>query len=386
MDFSYLSLFVGILTVIAGVVYWYLQQQNAPLAGSRSFKNDRVFARVLLKSLRVLRGEQDATAKQEQKIYSWIKRVNPTKNRYTPPTKALCVKWILSYHTICNLYKNEPENPQDKDMQKAWKLLENTEANEKEERELDLLRLDIGLRLKSKAKLTKTFDRVVSRRKMNEQEISVAFTVAPILGRWKHTFNLGHLVMQANNVSLPYIHPVAVECPEVLDYDVLYKLSAEEHKLGDTPLKSLAWKVCKYKSLHTAFKDVRCDDRQIEENLRRNLKRNQSNKRWSQIPVDNCHMIQTGSVVQMMSLSAAKFPLVGPSDGSRIRVLGYMDMNPQDPVRLIESYSLQLSKTIGKETVWSGTYSLTQEHISPTRDSTHPVHILYEMILVLQEQ
>ncbi len=93
------------------------------------------------------------------------------------------------------------------------------------------------------------FDEVMSHGDdMSYEEVVVAFTTAPLLGRWAATRALGDRILKVQE-NLEDFHRAALSRPDIPDYQVLYNLAEEEAKGGDADPSTLHWQVSVMESL-----------------------------------------------------------------------------------------------------------------------------------------
>jgi len=340
----------------------------------------------LTESLENLQTKAEVDGENEVKLLKWFKKLNP--DDYSTRTRVLSAQWLVLFHTIKSItaasqdeYKASSDQ-QSTDMLTAWNLLD-CEAQDDEQKAVDLLRLDVAQRLKDYSKMAPVFDSVLARgADMSYEEIVVAFTTAPLLGRWKATRDLGDRILQVQD-SLEDFHRAALQRPDIPDYEVLYQLAEKEMANGDAQPDSLRWQVSELKTLSIRLLDVKCTDESKMETVRRAFDP-ESKGQWKEIPTRAHRLLQFGGIAQMLSLSAIPIPMVGPANNERIHVLGYAVLNPQDgsgPVRQTESY--ELSRDAPNTNDWHGTYTLTQEGQSANSQHTR-VEIIFDMKMTLQ--
>lgn len=351
-----------------------------------SLPSESELTQALTESLENLQTKAEVDGENEVKLLKWFKRLNPEE--YSTRTRVLSAQWLVLYHTIKSItaasqdeYKASSDQ-QSTDMLTAWNLLD-CEAQDDEQKAVDLLRLDVAQRLKDYSKMAPVFDSVLARgAEMSYEEIVVAFTTAPLLGRWQATRELGDRILQVQD-SLEDFHRAALQRPDIPDYEVLYQLAEKEMLNGDAKPDSLRWQVSELKTLSIRLLDVKCTDESKMETVRKAFDP-ESKGQWKEIPTRAHRLLQFGGIAQMLSLSAIPIPMVGPANNERIHVLGYAVLNPQDgsgPVRQTESYELNRDAPATND--WKGTYTLTQEGQSANSQHTR-VEIIFDMKMTLQ--
>merc|ERR1719242_2969807 len=79
---------------------------------------------------------------------------------------------------------------QARDMEVAWKFLETKFKSKDLQANACLLKIEIGQRLESSVKLANAMDSIGDAKDMPSK--MVAFTAAPLIGRWKYFMNIGN--------------------------------------------------------------------------------------------------------------------------------------------------------------------------------------------------
>jgi len=150
-------------------------------------------------------------------------------------------------------------------------------------------------------------------------------------------------------------------------------------KSGDADPQTLRWQISELKSLSIRLLDVKCADQAKMEQVRKSFDPD-STQQWKEIPPRNIRVLQFGGIAQMISLSSIPIPMVGPANDQRIKVLGYIVMNPHDgsgPVKQTESYELRRQPD---PAAWHGSYTLVQDGENPQ----NRVEIVFDMKMTLQ--
>jgi hypothetical protein len=304
--------------------------------------------------------------------------------KFAPRTRVMAAQWMLVYFTIKTLSSASVEDfakrmkEQEQVMPTCWKMLNFEPSDLEEEKALDLLRLDVATRLKDPKRLVPSFERIMRRRQaLTEEEVVVAFTCAPVLGRWSAMRSLGDRLMTMGH-KLEDFHTASMHRPDIPDYEVLYKLAKDEAKSGDARLEDLHWGSLTIESVEIRLRAVECADRAKAERLAREFDPTNS-KEWRVVPLEQgSRLLRVGAMAQMIALSTVPIPMVGPASPTRMRLLGYavMDAAGSVKVRQTESYTLESSSK--EPNLWVGEYQLLQDQVKPKVDSAR-ARVVWEM-------
>jgi hypothetical protein len=88
-------------------------------------------------------------------------------------------------------------------MQLAWKLLECRPSEPEEQVALDVMRIQVAQCMKDAARMVPIFDRMMASQGVSDpsdEVLILLFTMAPLLGRWKHTVELGDKLALVHNL------------------------------------------------------------------------------------------------------------------------------------------------------------------------------------------
>jgi len=294
-----------------------------------------------------------------------LKKIDPAK--YEPKSRLAAAQWFILYHTIKTLSSQGVEEykqcalQQKDDMEQTWRLLDCDRFSLSEQQASDLLRLDVGQRLKDAKKMAPVFDRVFKNPDISYEEIVVAFTTAPLLGKWLATRELGARII-ARQQSLEDFHRAAMHRPDIPDYAVLYEMAEAEAKHGDASLESLEWFSADLKDLEIRLNQVRCDNEDKRNEMEHSFDP-QGNRDWKDLPMGdgNPHrLLRFGAIAQMASLSTLPMQIVGPATSSRLRLSGRAELSiPDHSGSVVQTEEYLLEREEGDR--WSGTYTLVQD-------------------------
>jgi hypothetical protein len=327
--------------------------------------NSELFS-LVLQSIDQLQTKAEVDGPEEQRLLKILKAINPTK--YEPKTRLAAAQWFILYHTIKTLSSQGVEEykqcalQQKEDMEQTWRLLDCDRFSSSEQQASDLLRLDVGQRLKDAKKMAPVFDRVFENPNISYEEIVVTFTTAPLLGKWRATRELGARIIERQQ-SLEDFHRAAMHRPDIPDYAVLYEMAEAEAKHGDADLESLEWFGADLKDLKIRLNQVRCDDDDKRNEMEHSFDP-QGNRDWKDLPTggdNNPHrLLRFGAIAQMASLSTLPMQIVGPATSSRLRLSGRAELSiPDHSGSVVQTEEYLLEREEGDR--WSGTYTLVQD-------------------------
>lgn len=316
--------------------------------------------------------------------------ISPTNKLYGPRMRIIAAQWFIlrALHSslkLQDLLRLEPieanrdeasfahARRQESDMKRAWDLLEFKLAqNEHEQLAFDLLKLDIAQKLRDHHLMAPVFERVVNRGDlMTYEEVLVAWTSAPLLGKWTSFRNFGDKVLAANDGSLDDFHEAALERSDICDYKVLYELASEAKMEDVTPseVSELKWQEWDILAMQMRLQSVESDDEARAEEIINEIDpsfHENGHGRWDMPNSSGMSILQFAALGQSRTLSP-KTPLVGSFKNRSLHMRGYLDSDVPDGFRVRETIDIEAKLTKEERAkslyTWEGTYSLKQEQL-----------------------
>lgn len=261
-------------------------------------------------------------------------------------------------------------------MQQAWSLLECPSASVDESRALDILRIQVAQCLKDATLMVQVFERMMQRQaeQLNEEELILLFTTAPLLGRWQQCVQLGDRLSAQLDLSDFHGAP--------MDYQILYELAKVEQAKGNVPISQLQWTNYMIIGQRIKLRTSECSDQTILDTLEAEFSQN-GVRTWKILsPVDASRMVRCGALAQLRSFSPVPLALVGPMTDTRVYAQGYALLGDQQqqatPVsKQIETYDLSRvsfgeleggdgssdSSVPAGSLHWKGSYVMVQESV-----------------------
>jgi len=252
------------------------------------------------------------------------------------------------------------------------------------------LRLDIALRMHDKHKLLPVYLRLMDRDNKTDEENVIAFTVAPTLGRWQDLRDLGDKIMQKTK-TLDNFHSAALQRQDIPDYSILYQLADEQEE--NTSMDDIFWLFFKIKSIKIKLNEVEAPSEEEEKKIRDGFK-DVGPDGYKAMPAHDNRLARVGAFAQMVSPSAFPIPLAGPATRNTIRLLGYADVNAENPQRQTETYELKKENNTtdsksDKEKIsfWTGKYEVKQEDLNKNskQKPVLKIKILFHCKMELEE-
>lgn len=329
----------------------------------------------------------DLSNVEADQLTKWLRSMTDEDiEAYSPKARLFCAQWLLVYHTsryvsakTVESYKEMVEG-QVPDLRIAWRLLQCLPDQPNEQLAVRLLQLDVGQKLKDHWRMIPVFDSIMQRlaggENLPSQEVLIAFTTAPLLGRWEAMRKLGRLV--GGRKVLEELHIAALKTPEIPDYKILFECAEDKLEgLTDRAAKpeQLRWTEYLIKSLRIKLESVQCSDEMKREDVKRNFQA--KIKTWKIVDVkSDSKMLRLGALNQMLSFSFQPIPMVGPASDTRMHLRGYAET--AEGFRQSEEIRIE-NKDPGKSNVWEGQYVCVQED-SPK------VTVTINMQITLEEQ
>jgi hypothetical protein len=323
--------------------------------------------------------------------------------------------WLITYHTFRQFGATTPESAkkisdeQMADMRIAWDMLDfGTDISLPPDVESGslLLRLDIAQRLRDSEKVVGEFEKLVVQAndsKDNFQNVIMAFTNAPIVGRWSMVKKLGDMIHNHDARGLHSLHLSAINRPDIPDYEVLHSISEREAAIGDLSTEDIKWCSLVFQSYKLRVKEVQASTEAKRSQVRKAFDPSDSGD-WQDAPVGGkMQLVRVGAIVQMVSMSTIPLPLVGSIRKDRIYMEGYADVQGEtepdangnkttDHFRQREQYEV---KRVEDDTLeagfskWRGTYKFLQAKFptgSKVVDESSPeVGVDFDVEFVLKE-
>ena len=342
--------------------------------------------------------------------------------------RALYAQWLLhvcTYHITSVTDEDAFDRlmrSQERDMHVAWQLLtaQHAATDDATEAGLDSIRIQVSQNLKDARLMLPVFERMIARnvQQMEDSELTLLFTVAPLLGRWADVRRLGNLL--ADRIGgLSDFHNAPI------DYEALYELALDNSTQPPRPLptpsvSTLQWQQYRILIQRIRLRDVTCDDADAVAQLRDEFgmgATDTSDDGWKSVQLqESSRIIRCGAVVQAASFSAVPITLVGPGDGQRMECKGYVDLQAECVVRQREGYVLRcvggeeemeeveeedlmegeeqvegrarrtrLRVKAGVDREWRGEYTMTQEKADedgPGRFAR--IHVVFDLEMTLR--
>jgi len=261
---------------------------------------------------------------------------------------------------------------QKKDSETTWKLLNLGQDKFTENAEYKnslLLRLDIATRLHDAKRLVPCYNELMKfQSEFQDEEMVVAFTIAPVLGRWKDVFNLGNKLKENNRQPLEVFHQASIARPDIPDYEVLYEMSKEEdEKFGPHPTDQLIWKnyvasaQMKYKSPKP--------------------KTGQNNDEDSK----KGHVSRNGAIAQLIfgGSNSIDLLLVGSATSSRMKFKMYDKASRKLTYHTIEVTSKDPATSPTRN--WQGSYTITISDLKKDKEPVEESRVVYDFTMTLTE-
>ena len=313
--------------------------------------SDEELSRLLFLSLQSLQqGHLDESLESQLRTHLREPRALLTRSM---GARALYAQWLLhvcTYH-ITNVSDEDAFDrlmrTQERDMLVAWQLLtaQHAVADDATEAGLDSIRIQVSQNLKDARLMLPVFDRMIARnlQDMEDSELTLLFTVAPLLGRWAEVRRVGDLLAERIG-GLSDFHNAPI------DYEALYELSVDSttqppRPLATPPVSSLQWQQYRILVQRIKLRDVACNDAEAVAQLREEFgmgATDTSDDGWKSVQLqESSRIIRCGAVVQAASFSAVPITLVGPGDGQHMECKGYVDLQAECVVRQREGYVLR---------------------------------------------
>jgi len=341
--------------------------------------------------------------------------------------KVTCVQFFIHYYTlrmfalapspemgmggpeeVPDIDPNELEcfkSDQARDMEFAWRLLDTRFAAENIKNTAVLLKIEIGQRLESSKKLANALDSIMGA--PNIQTQMVAFTAAPLIGRWEEFIRIGESLPP---FAFEQFSGVSQSMP-VPDYTVLFQISREENAAA-MPVpdpEDLPWEQFHIASIRVKFKDLNCEEfTEKREELLQEIHQSEDNVKWEDVPNPNTiHLRRMGAIFQCISFSESPQQLCGiyRDDAIRVRgktqaVMGPPDIDPElimsgqvrvDPDQLqilIQEESWDLHRDAENPNLFKGEYEMhnytpLKEGEVITDPDKAPLHMTFDLELIL---
>jgi len=227
---------------------------------------------------------------------------------------------------------------QSRDMEFAWQMLCEPFKSKEIGQQAVLMKIEIGQRLESCEKLAAALDGIkpTGIPQMDMQINMVAFTAAPLIGRFKSFMQMGAMLPPQ---AMEQYSEISAQMP-VPDYSVLYQLCQEE-KANELPVpdpKSLPWDTKHVSKIRVKFKDLNCGKFEKKKaELLKEIQDDESNLKWEDVPNPNQVSIRRmGCVWQAISFAESPQQLCGIYSEDKIHVkgkskafMGPPDIDPQ---------------------------------------------------------
>ena len=328
-----------------------LRQTRNSTSSSPPQLSDEELQRLLFLSLQSLQqGHLDESLESQLRTHLHDPRALLTRSM---EVRALYAQWLLhvcTYHITSVTDEDAFDQlmrTQERDMHVAWQLLTANHAvtDDATEAGLDSIRIQVSQNLKDARLMLPVFERMIARnvQQMEDSELTLLFTVAPLLGRWAEVRRLGNLL--ADRIGgLSDFHNAPI------DYEALYELALDSTtqppRLLPTPaVSSLQWQQYRILIQRIRLRDVACSDAEAVAQLRDEFgmgATDTSDDGWKSVQLqESSRIIRCGAVVQAASFSAVPITLVGPGDGQRMECKGYVDLQAECVVRQREGYVLR---------------------------------------------
>ena len=343
--------------------------------------------------------------------------------------RALYAQWLLhvcTYHITSVTDEDAFDRlmrTQERDMHVAWQLLtvQPAASDDATEAGLDSIRIQVSQNLKDARLMLPVFERMIARNvaEMEDSELTLLFTVAPLLGRWAEVRRLGDLLAERVG-GLSDFHNAPI------DYEALYELALQDGTTTPLPtpaMPTLQWQQYRILVQRIKLRDVACADAEAVAQLRDEFgmgASDTSDDGWKSVQLqESSRIIRCGAVVQAASFSAVPITLVGPGDGRRMECKGYVDLQAECVVRQREGYVLRCASgdeemeevaeedgamngegeegqvegrrrtrtrvKAGVDREWRGEYTMTQEKADedgPGRFAR--IHVVFELEMTLR--
>ena len=402
-----------------------LRQTRSSTSASPPTLSDEELSRLLFLSLQSLQqGHLDESL--ESQLRTHLRDPRPLLTR-SMEVRALYAQWLLhvcTYHITSVTDEDAFDRlmrTQERDMHVAWQLLtaQHAVTDDATEAGLDSIRIQVSQNLKDARLMLPVFDRMIARnvRDMEDSELTLLFTVAPLLGRWAEVRRLGNLLAERIG-GLSDFHNAPI------DYEALYELALDSATQPPRPLatpaiSSLQWQQYRILVQRIKLRDVACNDAEAVAQLRDEFgmgATDTSDDGWKSVQLqESSRIIRCGAVVQAASFSAVPITLVGPGDGQRMECKGYVDLQAECVVRQREGYVLRcvsgeeemedveeedsaeseekvedrrrtrLRVKAGVDREWRGEYTMTQEKADedgPGRFAR--IHVVFDLEMTLR--
>jgi hypothetical protein len=220
------------------------------------------------------------------------------------------------------------------DMYLAWELLAVPPYEPEEKRAFTLLRIEVARRLRDPRRMVEPFNQL--RRYLpeeREEEIVAAFTVAPLLGKWNLTRQLGDIIedrglsagRHALGDGLHALHLAALFRQDIPDYEVLHAIAGDEAKFGDNSECDLKFQQLKIMVCKRTAITVECDD--VLQKHRVETSYCASTPVRPLLPKHCSVITRTGAVATMISFSNSSILISGACRGNRMVMEGYATVN-----------------------------------------------------------
>jgi len=262
---------------------------------------------------------------EEDQVLEWIRRVKPED--YEVRTRIFAAELVIMFHN--QTFEGSPSfesirqsrvDHKDEDYQRAWALLDCRPDSEDNARALDILKMNMGQILSDKEKILPAYSRILSRGDtMSEEEIIVTFTVAPQLGKWQDTVELGNRII-AKEGNLRRFRPSARH-PTRPDYQIFWELAREEVKAGIFSLDpaELIWAKHKISGLRYRLRQTECTDESMVAHLRAKY----SYPNWVEVSdISRRKLYRAGGVAHMAAITWASQNLYGPATTRTLKLKG----------------------------------------------------------------
>lgn len=306
-------------------------------------------------------------------------------NEYPTLTDRInATKFVVMYYTLKSFtVESEDEykkvaSAQTKDLPMLWALIdvdESSLATSKldDRRTIDQLQLDLATRMRDRSKLVAVYERFVKPgiKSLEPEELFLAFTVSPMIGRWRDFRQLGGIISSMQG-GLSTFHEVAMQRPDMPDYEVLYK---QAEKMEDTPIEKLEWKAYEVKSFNLWLDKIEGGEPEDRKGLEEGFAEagDEGKDVLSVLPPEEMpKLFQQGGFVRSLSVTTPllfeamlPLPLVGQMDSQKISIEGYLKLqipaqylgpgNQAQSTNYREELTLKLDEEEGKKRTYTGT-------------------------------
>lgn len=200
-----LPLAAGVMTVTFFTWYWSKKSKTQRALASRTQSEQaHLFTRIQA-AVEHLQRAPNQIGPEEEALYASIKEIDP--RRCTPKLRMVAAQFlqlVLNSHLAHPpVQHGEQEGVSDvNDLQFVWRLLDFV-ADGRDRAARELLQAEVATRLRDPRKLAFTLDSMIANDSTETTETAVvAFTIAPLLGRWNDTEKLGRQLLKARPDTL----------------------------------------------------------------------------------------------------------------------------------------------------------------------------------------